>query len=180
VVPISGTVAVTGVATETTLAAMSAKVTACNTGAVVVSSSALPADAATQATLSALNTKVTACNTGAVTISAAIPAGDNNIGNVDIVTMPTVTVQATDLDIRNLTDITDLVGTVEKPQAMCVDEASSTVTYQAWAPPGTATASAGWRIRKITVSGTVTSITWADGDALYNNVWDNRAGLSYS
>lgn len=38
---------------------------------------------------------------------AALPTGDNNIGNVDIVTMPTVTVQATDLDIRNLDVSTD-------------------------------------------------------------------------
>ena len=84
----------TGAATQTTLAAILAKIiaapatettlnncaqfldninsliTACNTGAVVVSSSALPADAATQTTLAALNTKVTACNTGAVVISS--------------------------------------------------------------------------------------------------------------
>ncbi len=37
----------------------------------------------------------------------ALPAGDNNIGNVDIVTMPAIT--ATDLDIRNLVAATDLV-----------------------------------------------------------------------
>ncbi len=41
-------------ATETTLAALNAKVTAVNTGAVVVSSSALPSGAATEATLAAL------------------------------------------------------------------------------------------------------------------------------
>lgn len=32
----------------------------------------------------------------------SIAAGDNNIGNVDVVSMPTTTVTATDLDIRNL------------------------------------------------------------------------------
>jgi hypothetical protein len=53
-----------------TLSTINGKITACNTGAVVVSSSALPADAATQTTLAALNTKVTACNTGAVVISS--------------------------------------------------------------------------------------------------------------
>jgi hypothetical protein len=51
-VPVSGTVTanlgtVGGLATETTLAALDAKVTAVNTGAVVVSSSALPTGAAT-------------------------------------------------------------------------------------------------------------------------------------
>lgn len=32
--------------------------------------------------------KITACDTGDVTISSALPAGNNNIGNVDIVTVP--------------------------------------------------------------------------------------------
>jgi hypothetical protein len=46
---------------------------------------------ATEATLSTLNGKVTACNTGAVTISAALPAGNNNIGDVDVATLPAIT-----------------------------------------------------------------------------------------
>ena len=45
------------------------------------------ADVATQTTLSALNTKVTACNTGAVTVSASLPAGTNNIGDVDVLSV---------------------------------------------------------------------------------------------
>jgi len=59
------------------------KITACNTGAVVISSSALPSGAATQSTLNdaevhlgSIDGKITACNTGAVTISAsALPSG---------------------------------------------------------------------------------------------------------
>jgi hypothetical protein len=91
-------------ATQTTLAVLNAKVTACDTGSVVVSSSALPSgastasnqttiighvdgietalatlnakDFATQTTLATLNTKVTACNTGAVVVSSsALPSG---------------------------------------------------------------------------------------------------------
>lgn len=57
-------------ATQTTLAALNAKVTAVNTGAVTVSSSALPTGAATEATLANLNGKVTAVNTGAVVLAA--------------------------------------------------------------------------------------------------------------
>lgn len=69
---------------------------------VDVLSAALPTGAATEATLSTLNGKVTACNTGAVVVSSgtitavsavtaitnALPAGDNNIGNVDLVSLP--------------------------------------------------------------------------------------------
>lgn len=72
----------TDAATQTTLAALNAKVTAVNTGAVVVSSSALPTGAATEVTLASIDSKITAVNTGAVTISAALPAGANTIGAV--------------------------------------------------------------------------------------------------
>lgn len=66
----------TGAATESTLSTLNAKVTAVNTGAVVVSSSALPTGAATESTLSTLNAKVTAVNTGAVVVSSsALPTG---------------------------------------------------------------------------------------------------------
>ena len=60
-VGISGTVPLpTGAATEATLSALNAKVTAVDTGAVVVSSSALPTGAATEATLSAMSAKLPA------------------------------------------------------------------------------------------------------------------------
>lgn len=50
----------------------------------------LPTGAATESTLSTLNGKVTVCNTGAVTISTALPAGTNNIGDVDVASLPPV------------------------------------------------------------------------------------------
>ena len=57
-------------------ASINGKITACDTGAVVVSSSALPAGAASESSLSALNGKVTAVDTGAVVVSSsALPAG---------------------------------------------------------------------------------------------------------
>lgn len=61
-----------------------------------------------------------------------------------------------------------------------VDEASSTVTYVGKAAPGSATSAAVWQIFKLTVSGTQTLMTYADGDSLHNNIWDNRAALTYS
>lgn len=47
-----------------------------------------------------------------ITIGAALPAGNNNIGDVDVASMPTVTVQATNLDIRDLTSASDSVAVV--------------------------------------------------------------------
>jgi len=61
---------------------LDSKVTACNTGAVVVSSSALPTGAALESTLSALNTKVTACDTGSVVVTSnALPTGASTAAN---------------------------------------------------------------------------------------------------
>ena len=138
---ITGTVSLpTGAATESTLSTLNGKVTACNTGAITISTAlpagnnnigdvdvltlpnvtlasqanpftsaipvsqsgtwninnvsgtiSLPTGAATETTLSTLNGKVTACNTGAVTISTALPAGNNNIGDVDVASLPAVT-----------------------------------------------------------------------------------------
>ena len=60
-----------------------------------------------------------------------------------------------------------------------IDEASATVTYIGKAATGSATSGALWQVQKIdTTTGTV--ITWADGNGDFDNIWDNRASLSYS
>lgn len=61
-----------------------------------------------------------------------------------------------------------------------IDVSSSTVTYIGYAKTGIATSSASWQIKKILVSGNVTSISYADGNDDYDNVWDNRDSLTYS
>ena len=64
-----------------------------------------------------------------------------------------------------------------------IDDVSTTgVTYVGKAAIGTATSAASWQIQKIDETGTpiTTVITWADGDASFNNVFDNRTSLSYS
>ena len=53
--------------------------------------------------------------------------------------------------------------------------------YVGEAAPGTATSAAGWRIKKLTYSGSsVTQIDYADGNANFDNIWDNRATYTYS
>lgn len=64
--------------------------------------------------------------------------------------------------------------------AMEIDDTTTTdVIYQGWALPGTATSAASWKVRKIDISSGA-SISWADGDTNFDNVWDNIASLSYS
>lgn len=56
-----------------------------------------------------------------------------------------------------------------------------TLAYLGQALPGTADSSAAWRIQKLTFgSGGDVTVEWADGDADFDNVWSNRASLTYS
>lgn len=64
------------------------------------------------------------------------------------------------------------------PMAVQIDDTNDPVIYIGKAPIGSATSSAVWQVVKLdTTSGLVKK--WADGDASYNNIWDNRASLSY-
>jgi hypothetical protein len=56
-----------------------------------------------------------------------------------------------------------------------------TVAYLGQALPGTSAGAASWRIQKLTFSGDGdVSSQWADGDSNFDNVWTDRASLSYS
>lgn len=55
------------------------------------------------------------------------------------------------------------------------------ITYIGEAQIGTPTSSALWRIKRIDESGNPELIIlWADSNASFDNVWDNRAILSYN
>lgn len=66
---------------------------------------------------------------------------------------------------------------LDADEALQVDDAG-TYIYVGTAIPGTATSAASWKIKRIVAATGVT--TYADGDAFYNNIWDNRASLTYS
>lgn len=55
------------------------------------------------------------------------------------------------------------------------------LTYVGSADPGASEAAAVWQIQRLdsSVADDLT-VLWADGDAQFNNIWANRAGLSYS
>ena len=60
-----------------------------------------------------------------------------------------------------------------------IDESVPGVTYIGQALPGSATSSAVWRIRKITEITGGTSVDWAGGTSLFDQVWDDRLSLTY-
>ncbi len=72
-------------------------------------------------------------------------------------------------------DKTDLVRTVDYVSG-------ATIIYEGYASPGTAVSAAAWQICKHTYDGSNNRLTtkFAGGTNDYNQVWDNRAALSYS
>lgn len=64
--------------------------------------------------------------------------------------------------------------------AMRYDEVDETTAYKGEAAPGTVTSDATWRIARYTFTGPDVTVEFADGDKNFDNIWDNRASLSYS
>ena len=71
------------------------------------------------------------------------------------------------------------VTTIDTTYAVRLDQVDANTLYIGEAPIGSAEANPVWRIRKFLVSGTVSSIYWADGNQQFDNIWDNRASLTY-
>ena len=61
-----------------------------------------------------------------------------------------------------------------------VDEVSATLVYVGYAQVSSPDGSlAVWKIKKIERVGTVWEIRYADGDELYDNIWNNRFSINY-
>jgi len=89
-------------------------------------------------------------------------------------------------DIFNKTSDTvwTLTGNANLSFAQQVDDTNvspTNITYAGDATPGELTANAVWRIRQISqfADGDI-SVLWADGNSNFDNIWDDRLGLSYS
>ena len=69
------------------LASVDGKIVSCDTGSVVVSSSALPSGAATESSLAAQSAKIVSCDTGAVVVSSSVlpvgAASESSLASVD-------------------------------------------------------------------------------------------------
>ncbi len=60
------------------------------------------------------------------------------------------------------------------------NDGSGLPLFHGFASPGTATSAVGWRIKKFTYTNSVlTLVQWADSNGNFDNVWDDRSGLSY-
>jgi len=61
-----------------------------------------------------------------------------------------------------------------------IDDVGAGVSYSGKAEVGSLTSAVVWQIKKIVESGDDITITIADGNINFDNIWDNRAALTYS
>ena len=126
-----------------------------------------------------------------ISIQVLEPAGNilelvNNSNNVTIDNTSTETTVTLTQDHVSVVEIgiQGPEGVVESeiPYAQQVDFEGDTLIYKGHAEVGSNTASSVWRIQKIVFVGTDgdVEITWANGNALFNNIWDNRYSLTYT
>lgn len=75
-----------------------------------------------------------------------------------------------------------IVTTTEEYTVQVENDVNGNPIYRGFAVPGTPTSAAAWKIIKITydASENPTAIQYADGNPKFDNIYDNRAGYSYS
>lgn len=79
--------------------------------------------------------------------------------------------------VGNVSDGAAYQRTQKTSESIRVDDAG-TYVYVGYAIPGSAESAASWKIFRVTTANPV-AIMYADGDSFYNNIWDNRASLTY-
>lgn len=78
-----------------------------------------------------------------------------------------------------VSDGTPFKSVQEIPNGMIIEEIGSYM-YIGEAKPGTLTSASSWRIRRIETTGGLREIYFANGQDKFNQVWDDRASLTYS
>jgi hypothetical protein len=66
------------------------------------------------------------------------------------------------------------------PLYVAIDEVNKNLSYIGKSVIGSSQASAVWQISRLQTTGNVTLLQYADGDDSFNNIWNNRASLTYS
>jgi hypothetical protein len=88
----------------------------------------------------------------------------------------TNTITSSAVDGKRALDVNAMVN----EESIQLDEPDSVTTYVGYAPLGTSASASAWKIKRILVTSTQTSVSYANGSAGYGNVWANRSSLSYS
>ena len=61
-----------------------------------------------------------------------------------------------------------------------IDDSAAPTSYFGFAVVASSESAPVWRIKRLTVTASITKIEFADGDTKFDNIWANRYSLSYS
>ena len=84
------------------------------------------------------------------------------------------------LATRVAQEVNTLRDDLEMRYALKVDTVSESLIYVGFSAPSTLDNAAGWRIKRVTISGDDVVVAWADGNINFDNIWNNRDSLGYS
>lgn len=99
---------------------------------------------------------------------------------VDMTTGEEPTKVYVDEDTHRLLVSAVITGSTETNYATKIDTTSTTnVIYIGKAAIGSSGASAVWQIKKLNTATLALDKTWADSNDSFDNIWDNRTGLTY-
>lgn len=79
----------------------------------------------------------------------------------------------------SISNVSYIPNGVALPSAQRIDNLTTTV-YVGNAPIGTVDGQPSWSIKRLTISGSLVTTEWANGNDANTNIWTNRASLSYS
>ena len=82
-------------------------------------------------------------------------------------------VTGTQSDNKRALDVSDL------PFAIKLDTSQANICYVGYASPSSLSSASSWRIMKVTSSPSACDVKWADGNLDFDNIWDDRASLTY-
>jgi hypothetical protein len=90
-----------------------------------------------------------------------------------------------EVEVANMQTLIDAVGNINITVGNLADkllqvDSVGTTTYLGYADAGSLTSAPLWAIKKIDEVGADVSITWADGNTNFDNIWDNRLSLTYA
>ena len=108
----------------------------------------------------------------------AVPPG-GTLGSIDDHTDVDTTTNAPTLGDSLIWDGTNWVTNMTQLIKQ-VDDVAGTTIYIGDAQPGTTTATAAWRVKRVVFTGDDSETLFADGDVNFDNTWTGRAGFSYS
>jgi hypothetical protein len=102
----------------------------------------------------------------------------NSDGSINVVINPSGLATSALQSTAN-TKLDAINNSINFKPTLRLDQATSVITYVGEAVAGSSTSGPVWLIKKIDETSGI-SITYADGNTNYDNVWDSRASLTYS